>query len=255
VDAHTLDAMRLESRVTEIPAFLPLRSAESTVNYERMRIGGTDALLAQHSTLHMIETSGSEGYDRLDFTHCRSFSTESAIHFETTDAAPPPEDTPKPAADAPMPAVPAFLPVTLLLNTPISDQTAVGSSIEATVSGDVRHKGKVVIAGGATARGRIRRLERFLPDTTRQFLVGFEFTEVDTPQGPLRFFADFLRIDKNSRIRQAAERVPVPGVVPNREQIIVLPALPGVATLFVDGKSFTIPKGFRMMWRTRGLIR
>jgi hypothetical protein len=255
VDAHTLDAMRLESRVTEIPPFLPLRSAESTVNYERTRIGGADALLAQHSTLHMIETNGSEGYDRLDFTHCRAFSAESAIRFETAEGPAPPEDARKPAADAPMPAVPAFLPVTLLLTTPISDQTPVGTLIEATVSGDVRHKGKVVIADGATARGRVRRLERFLEDSARQYLVGFEFTEVDTPAGSLRFYADFLRIDKNSRIRPAAERVPVRGVVPNREQIILLPALPGVASFFVDGKSFTIPKGFRIMWRTRGLIR
>jgi hypothetical protein len=258
VDPDSLDVIRLESHVSEIPAFLPLRQAESTVTYARTRIGNSGALLAQHATLHMIESSGSEGYDRLDFTHCRTFAIESAIHFETegeTSAAPAAIGAnAKPPAD-PVDAVPAFLPVTLLLATPISDETAVGTLIEAKVSGAVRHKGKVVIADGARAGGRVRRLERFEPTGVRQFLVGLEFTEVDTATGPLRFYADFLRIDKNARIRPATERVPVPTVVPNREQVIVLPDLPGVASFFVSGKSFTIPAGFRMMWRTRGLIR
>jgi hypothetical protein len=258
VDPRSLDLIRHESRVTEIPPYLPLRESATTVSYTRTDIGGTDALLPQSATLHLIENSGVEGYDRLDFTHCRAFSAESAIHFETEpDAKAPPESQPGaiPPSD-PTEAVPAFLPVTLLLASPISDRTAVGTLIQAKVSGDVRHKGKVVVDDGATVRGRIRRLERFEATGENEFIVGLEFTEVEAAQGPLRFYADFLRIDKNSRIRPAtAERIPLPGAPPNRERVLVLPELPGVASFFVSGKSFTIPTGFRMMWRTRGLIR
>jgi hypothetical protein len=256
VDPESLDVLRLEARVTEIPAYLPLAESDSTVNFVRTRIGGADALVAQHATLHMLETSGAEGYDRLDFTHCRAFSSESAIHFEAEGQAPP-EERPggTPPAD-PTDAVPAFLPVTLLLTTPISDGTPVGTMIEAKVAGDVRHKGKVVIAGGAIVQGRIRRLEQFRESPWKEFLVGLEFTEVGAVEGRRRFYADFVRMEKNPKVRPAPpERIPVPGPRPGQERYLVLPDLPGVASVFVSGKSFTIPAGFRMVWRTRGLIR
>jgi hypothetical protein len=152
--------------------------------------------------------------------------------------------------------VPAFLPVTLVLTTPVSDRSAVGTLIEAKVSGEVRHKGNIVLANGAMVRGRIRRLERFEEGLGAEFLVGLEFTEAEGPAGPLRFFADFLRIDKTPRIRPVTtERIPVPDIRPNHERVLLLPQLPGVASFFVSGKTFAIPSGFRMTWRTRGLIR
>jgi hypothetical protein len=256
VDAQSLDVLRLEVRAAEIPPYLPLAESDTSVSYARTRIGGADALLAQHATLHMLETSGAEGYDRLDFTHCRAFSAETAIHFqEEGDAAPEERPGAPPPAD-PTEAVPAFLPVTLLLTTPVSERTAVGSLIGARVAGDVRHKGKVVIADGATVHGRVRRLERFEERGWKEFLVGLEFTEVEAVGGPRRFYADFLRTDKSSKIRPAlTERIRLPGPRPGQERVLVLPELPGVASFFVDGKTLTLPTGFRMVWRTRGLIR
>jgi hypothetical protein len=90
------------------------------------------------------------------------------------------------------------------------------------------------------------------------FIVGLEFTEVEVRGGLLPFYADLLRIDKNSRIQPTlSERVFIrdrTGVQP-RDQTITLPELPGVASFFVSGTTFTVPSGFRMVWRTRGRIR
>jgi hypothetical protein len=71
----------------------------------------------------------------------------------------------------------------------------VGSLIEARVSADVKEKGKVVLPAGAVVRGRIRRLER----EQGYYIVGLEFTHVETGAGPARFYANLLAIDKRAK--------------------------------------------------------
>jgi hypothetical protein len=77
--------------------------------------------------------------------------------------------------------------------------------------------------------------------------------------GSLRFYADLLRMDRSPGIRPTlSERVLVRdglGGYQATAATITLPELPGVASFFVTGKTFTVPSGLRMFWRTRGLIR
>jgi hypothetical protein len=40
-----------------------------------------------------------------------------------------------------------------------------------------------------------------------------------------------------------------------RTQAVTLRELPGVASFFVHGKTFTVTSGFEMVWRTWGLTR
>jgi hypothetical protein len=278
VDPQSLDLIRMESRAAEIPPFLPLVGTTLDVTYARTRIGEYNVLLAQQADLHLIKTNGEESYNRSEFTHCRAFAAHSAIRFdpEAEDAAEPrPSDRPK----APSPvsgaseAVPAFLPVTLLLTTPITEKDAVGTLIQAKVSGDVVRKGEIVIPNGSLVRGRIRRLERYSRDSDTllrsvvlynkaDFIVGLEFTEIDVNGGSLRFYADFLRMDRGPGIRPTlSELVAVRSHVGSGDNVrewsetITLPKLPGVASFFVRGMTFTVPSGFRMVWRTRGPIR
>jgi hypothetical protein len=82
VDPESFDLLRLDGRATEIPPSLPLAAMEFTVSYARTRIGEFDALLAQFADMHMIQTSGVEDYDRMDFTHCRMFQTTSTLRFD-----------------------------------------------------------------------------------------------------------------------------------------------------------------------------
>ncbi len=262
VDPQTLDLIRLESHAVEIPLYLPLVETSTVVNYARTHIGEYTALLPQQADMHMLETAGQESYDRIQFTHCRTFSAESAIRFDSD-----PGDAPKTAVSdagrtlsapgAILEAVPPFLPVTLELTTPITDQDAVGNLIAARVSGDVVRKKKIIIPNGALVKGRIRRLERYLGSRGKEFIVGLEFTEVEATGGRLRFYADLVRTEKRADIHPSfSEQVLVRahGGVESRTQTVTLRELPGVASFFVEGATFTIPRGFHTVWRTRGLI-
>jgi len=255
-DAESLDLLRISSRAAEIPPYLPLAEASADIVYAPMRIGGGAVILAQRADLHLLEDAGTENFDRIEFTHCRAYSATSEIRFDTA-----PE---KAAAASPAPAsagrdaqfVPALLLVTIQLSTPISDKDWVGTPIEGRVQGDVRHKEQIVIPNGSVVRGRVRRLERY--ERGGAFIVGLEFTQVDLANGPVLFYADLLRMDKNPRIKPSlSERVivPDPGRVHTREEVVTLSELPGVASFFVSGKAFTVPKGFGTVWRTRGPIR
>jgi hypothetical protein len=260
-DPQSLDIVRLESRAYEIPPYLPLKEASTKVNYARVAIGGHHVLLAQQADLYILDTGGVESFNRLEFSHCRTYSTQSEIRFDPEPAQPLPSGSPPvPVPSLPNPdadAVPAFLQIDVRLTTPISDKDAVGSLIEGKVSDDVLRKGKIVIPSGSVIHGRIRRLERYQGGGA--FIVGLEFTEVEVSGGGLLpFYADLLRIDKNPRIQPTlSERVLVhdgAGVHP-REETVTLRELPGVASFFVRGEAFAIPSGFRMVWRTRGPIR
>lgn len=255
VDPQSLDLIRVESHAVEIPPSLPLQEASMSVDYSRMRIGGSDAMLAQQAGSSMLDFDGVRSYNHMEFTHCRSYTATSEISFDSKPS------TPDEAASAPSrqaaagPAVPAFLEVTMLLTTPVSDQDSVGSLIEAKTSGNVVHKGKVVVPDGSVVRGRIRRLERWADRDA--FGVGLEFSDVEAGGAVLPFYADLLRVDKDKRIQPAlSQRILVhvrTGIHPV-DETITLTELPGVASFFVKGATFKLPSGFRMVWRTRGLI-
>jgi hypothetical protein len=254
VDPETLDLVRLESRATEIPPFLPLDEASMTVSYARMRISGYNALLAQQSSSHMIDATG-ESFNDLEFTRCRAYSAESAIRF---DAEPPDGDTPAPEnTRAEAAYLPALLAVTVQLVTPVSDKDVVGALVESRSVGNVVQKGKILIPNGTTIHGRIRRLEHDAADAAS--VVGIEFTDIEFAGGrSVPFYADLIRIEKNPRIREKlVEEVLLPGRngVEVKQETITLPELPGVASFFVTGNSFALPAGFQMVWRTRGPIR
>jgi hypothetical protein len=260
VDKSSLDLVRVESVATEIPPSLPLEEMTTDVSYASTRIGGHDVLLAQQADIYVLESSGLEDFDRLEFTHCRAYSAESEIRFDTStgerrEYAPPKASPVLPAARVSK-SLPALLSVSVQLATPISDRDAVGTLIEGKVSGDVVRRGKVLIPDRSLVRGRIRRLER--DDTGRAFIVGLEFTETEAHGETLPFYADLLRIDKNPQITPTlSERVFVrrAGGLQIEDNTITLPELPGVASFFIRGETFTIPAGFRAVWRTRGAIR
>lgn len=266
VDIESLDLVRLELRAAEIPPFLPLAAMSMTVRYARTRLGKNHALLPQEADVHLIKLPGedsSESFNHFEFTHCRVYQTQSNIRFDAF-----PLDSTKTASDAaptiqpvsePEERIPALLPVTVQLRTPITEKETVGTQIEGIVAGDVRRKGKIIIPSGSAVRGRIRRLEKSEQD--RYFIVGLEFTEVQVKEEPVRFYADLMSIDKTPGIRATLSKQVLvhrsssgPVFGPATEEI-TLRELPGVASFFVQGGSFTIPAGFRTFWRTRGLLR
>jgi hypothetical protein len=257
VNPQNLDLLRAEYRAAEVPPYVPVQELSLLVNYARMRVASEDALLAQDSELKMIDGDGVESHNQMGFTHCHAYSANSEISFDgkppEESAAGLPRVSGKPVSER---AVPPFLEVTILLATPVSDRDSVGSLIEGKVSGGVIHKGKLIVPDGSVVRGRIRAVDRY-PELDA-FAVGLEFAEVDVRGESLAFYADLLRLDKDPRIERAISRPTlirgVNGIRP-ADRLLTQPDLPGVASFFVKATEFTLPKGFRMVWRTRGLIR
>jgi hypothetical protein len=263
VDPTSLDIIRLDAHAIDIPPYLPLEETSMKVNYARVQLGTSNALLPQRADVHMTLPTGVEDYDWMEYTHCREFSAQSTIHFDSGshDMLPP---SPlngvrmQSTAEATLEAMPPFLVIKLQLTTPITDKDPVGRLIEAKVSGDVVQKRMIIVRNGSLARGRIRRLERFAGGRGADYIVGLEFTEVESSRGPLPFYADLVRMDKRPEMRPSlSEQVLVRSNVgfQPETQTITLPELPGVASFFVHGKAFNLPTGFGMVWRTRGLIR
>jgi hypothetical protein len=263
-DTQSLDLIRLEYQADEIPAYLPLQEMAISVNYARTRIGESNVLLAQEADTHMLKTTGEENFSHLEYTHCRTFSAQSEIRFDAKDEVPANSGGPEPlllgrtqgVPETGGRAVPALMLITLQLTQPITDRDAVGKLIEARVSGNVVRKGKIVVPDGSLVRGRVRRLERH--GSGEEFIVGLEFTEVEVNGEPQRFYADLIRIDPAPGLRATLDEpivVRTDGGFETKSQTLTLHELPGVASFFVSGKTFSVPSGFRTVWRTRGILR
>lgn len=254
-DAKTLDLVRLEARADDIPAYLPLSAESTAIEYTRTGVGDRSVLLPREGTMQLTTTSGVTDFDDFEFGGCRSYSAESSIRFDTADTGVAGSSA---AAAVTVDAIPANQAVTFELTTPITDRDAVGQLISARVTGEIRRKGIVVVRSGAAVRGRIRRMERNLGNRSGGFIVGLEFTEVESAGGWIPFYADFLKMDAVKGVAaQLTHSVIVETAIASRTttETITLAELPGVASFFVSGDSFTLAAGLHMQWRTRGPIR
>lgn len=100
VDPDSLDLIRLDLTVDDIPLYLGLASATKTLEYRRAIIGGKDFLLPFDAELRMTDLNGTENRNRTRFHGCRQYVGESVLSF-----ADPPPDAPA-AAKPPSPDAP-----------------------------------------------------------------------------------------------------------------------------------------------------
>jgi hypothetical protein len=243
-DPNTLDLIRMEYNATDIPPYLPVDSQSTGIDYGRVSIGDRDILLPQRADENLVLGKNIESFSHVEFSQCRSFETETTIHFGDAPA-PQPQGAPAPLPAQPA-AIPALLKVTVELTGPISNEDAVGARIEGRVAENVSKKGKLVLPAGAIVHGRIRRMEHFDENT---WIIGLEFTEVETPAGRQLFYADLLDIDNSTVLKLQHGETTRAGVVE-----IKLHDVPGVAAFFATGHTFSVPAGFHTVWRTRGPI-
>ena len=241
-DAATFDLLRLTADGSDIPAELGVRHVTTVVDYSRVRIGSDYYLLPQSATVALASESGREERNRIEFTHCRQYATESVLTFADPDI-----EAAKPAGNAAPRIVETFFPadsiVMLSLETPIDlEHDTVGREISARLESDVSHKGRVFAPKGALVSGRIRLLRR----EGAGYSVGLEFTDVTFDGGHANFLAKLASLD--SRYAQAGTSVETsssPGF-----QLELPMALAGVATFFIPDPVKVLPKGMRTQWRT-----
>jgi hypothetical protein len=259
-DPETYDLRRLEFHADEIPPELLYADISTTIYYNRVRIGESDVLLPQTADLRTTGVDGEESRNLIEFTHCQGFHADSTLVFgairEGTPAAGPAVTPPKPAAaEDPLPP---DLRIAVALSTPLDDRATVGSLIQGKLAGSVTQKGKVLVPDGALVEGHIRRLERY-SDAGDYFIVALEFTRLETPGGNLRFYADLQDVDRREGVAMVLNnttRVERGGTNTvtwenTYSQRIWTREVPGVGTFFVRGSGFSLPPGFKTVWKTQ----
>ncbi|HEV1287398.1 MAG TPA: hypothetical protein VNU44_18905 [Bryobacteraceae bacterium] len=230
---ETFDMERMNVIADDIPAELMLASTEDRIDYAIARIGEGDFLLPSESDLSMVNSNGSENHNHVKFTSCRQFSGESVITFG---------DAPESKPDAaPLPTrafdLPDGLEIQLVLTEQIDLQkAAIGDPVSARVDHDVKKNGQMVIPKGATAAGRITRLEKH----ETYSMIGIEFPEIEAPGVLARMKG---RLERTMGI--------LPATSSRRESIrSQTPAREGEGVFPVGDMQLHVPKGCIMFWRT-----
>lgn len=262
-DPKTYDLCLLEFHAVDIPPELRYVDVSTAITYARVRIGESDVLLPQTADLRTTGTDGEENRDVIEFTHCQGYQAESKLRFgdanDTAAAARPAAASLKPAVEN---TLPPELRVAIALHNALDDHAAVGSLLEGKVVGAVTQKHKVLVPEGATVKGRLRRLERYT-DAGDYFTVGLEFTEVETPDAKLRFYAELQDMDHLEGVEMTLHITRMePGESHSgrtgnltwtnvyREQIRTN-EVPGVGIFFARGAHFSLPAGFKTVWKTQ----
>jgi hypothetical protein len=81
VDPQSLDLIRVEEHAVDIPPVLGMNAVTSTAEYGRMRIGNSSVLLPQSGELAVRNLDGTERHNRVRFSACREYGSESTVTF------------------------------------------------------------------------------------------------------------------------------------------------------------------------------
>jgi hypothetical protein len=249
VSAKSLELLHLEIDASQIEAGFPISAAHTSIEYAKIRLGSKLVLVPQTTDLLLTESDGSQHRNLAQFSQCHEYSAEAAISF--TD--PPQEPTSNEALVESR--LPPSLSLDLTLDSPIDSDTALeGDEIVARLDHDVRWKQKVIVPAGALVRGRIRRLERH--ETPRFYwVVGMEFVEIEFDHQRIVFIAKLDRLDGITETGWSVPALNSPTSIPEGPQITEFETsrfreLPGVGTLFLDGRRVRLESGLRLHWRT-----
>ncbi|MBS1827728.1 MAG: hypothetical protein JST93_20615 [Acidobacteria bacterium] len=242
VDASTLDLLRIEIQVTEIPPNLPISTSTETLDYQSVPIAGANFLLPQSSELTIVDLQGNESRNRTRFSNCRQFSGESVLTFDEAPGAV--SETRKPSTKI---ELPADLEPELELRTAIEPGvTAVGDAVEAIVTKDVKRKGVVYLPKGAKVTGRVWKLERLQSTTRTEWEAGLLFLRFSFDNSYGEFHARLTPPFPGSTERHSAlESVRVHTVV--RDEPVIDPR---IGILNLKGERGKLPLGTRLNWRT-----
>jgi hypothetical protein len=243
IDPQTLDLMRLDVDVNDIPSNVPVASGRESLEYARSRIGEKDFLLPRRSELMLTDLGGNESRNYLYFSGCREFTGESVINFEDVPTGPIVEK--KPPVHI---TLAEGLDVDLKLQTPIeAGVTAVGDAVTAIVARDVRRKGYLFIPKGAVVAGRIVRLQRRNGPRDTYWALGLLFDRIDFENQFSEFRAHMYPVTFPSNLAYPADsrRPGFYRTIPEPTE-----TNPRIGILYLKGEKAKLPAGIPTSWRT-----
>jgi hypothetical protein len=185
VEPQSLDLMRLEVFADDLPAPLKLKSLSDRMDYARVRIGEGDFLLPESSEVVLVDLNGHQERNDLHFTACRQYTGQSKLSFDDAE----PSQSAAPAQRSEL-ELPRNLQITLSLADDIDLETvAIGDPVKARLRDDLKLRGRLLLAKGATALGRISRLERH----PNFIVLGLIFTDLESSEGHAKLELQFDR--------------------------------------------------------------
>jgi len=193
-DPSSGDLLRLDLFPDDIPPEVGIADAVTIVDYARVRIGAADFLLPERTELTVTRRRGSADRNRMTFTQCRQYGTESAVSFE------PPE------------TLPAGLVLTLELDSLELERLRGGDPVFAKLAAEVCSQEQTLIPAGATVRGRVLQLDR-RPGPPALVRMVLEFEEIMAGQHHFHFTAVVESVTERQQVRRAPEPYPRPGVL------------------------------------------
>ncbi len=149
-DQESLDLLRLEMTVDEIPAHLPLRSGSKLIEYARLPIGADSYVLPVMMDMTLSGMQGGENRNKTVFARCKQYSGESTLIFEEPSA------EAKPAEVKVVMRLPADLTVNMkLVETLDLSKAATGDVVRFEVSKSAQRGGLVLVPKGARMEARL----------------------------------------------------------------------------------------------------
>ena len=79
VNAETLDLVRLELKLDQIPSHIGIRSVQESMRYTKMRIRDTEFLLPRDSEMAVADESGGYSLNIIRLERCQEFTGQSVV--------------------------------------------------------------------------------------------------------------------------------------------------------------------------------
>lgn len=239
-DRETLELVRLDLTIDEIPPNLPLKRGEKRFEYQRIPIGEAQYLLPVSMEMTLTLVNGGESRNATTFSGCRQYAGESTLVFED------PVETKAPEAAVEV-TLPEGLNVPLRLSKDLDlEKAARGDLVETRVSKDVKRKDTVLLPKGARVTLRLSKLVcRSSPLAHCWLALTPERFEFGNKSGVLRAESDLSQIETAANL--FLRSVPARQLVAERRS---LGDLEDGAGLFLVKGDKRLSSGFQMLWRT-----
>lgn len=89
VDPQTFDLVRLTVRAAQLPKELKICEATTTLEYANVRMNTSEFLLPINARLHVNNDDGTESENKMTFSGCHEFGSESTLRFDPPAASRP----------------------------------------------------------------------------------------------------------------------------------------------------------------------
>lgn len=239
-DRESLDLVKIETIIDEIPPHLPLKRGEKAIRYQRIAIGDGLHLMPVSMEMTLTQLTGGESRNLASFSGCRQYSGESTLIFEE------PAET-KQEAGKVTATLPEGLSVNLRTAKPVDlKKAARGDLVEAVVAGDVKRRDVVLLPKGARVSLRISRIQCLNTPMAHCWLAllpgRFEF---GNKEGEFRAAADPLDLDRAANLTMRG----ISRMQLLRERMTMEEPEAGAGLFLVRGDR-SLPSDYQMLWRT-----